>query len=207
MTNEEEEKAKQADSYLINLGDLCSRLVNVNRAIVYKDGRFENDAEHSFHLALSAAEIAATYFPELNAGLISQFSLVHDMPEVYVGDTWTFSISKEDRDKKEQAEKEAIGRLLLELPPHTAQLLRRYEKQQEPEARFVRMVDKIMPDVMAVFGNLDAFRVELGIKDGADLDAKNGANMVRLQALFPEFPFLHILRKLSADNFKKEMFK
>ena len=209
MTQKQDDKAKakQAQGYLMNLASFCNRFVNVNRALVYLDGRFENDAEHSFHLALSAVELATTYFPELDAGLISQFSLVHDMPEVYVGDTWTFNISKEDRDKKELAEKVALERLLTELPPHTAQLLGRYEKQQEPEARFVRMVDKIMPDIVAVLSNLNAFKTELGIKSAVDLKIKNDANLARLQTMFPEFPFLHIVRKLVADNLQKEMFK
>lgn len=205
--SEDEARAKQAQGYLMDLGSFCVRFVNVNRALVYSDGRLENDSEHSFHLALSAVELAATYFPELNAGLISQFSLVHDMPEVYVGDTWTFNISKEDRDKKELAEKDALKRLLTELPPHTVQLLSRYEKQQEPEARFVRMVDKIMSDVVAVLSDLNAFKTELEIKSADDLRIKNEANLKRLQTMFPEFPFLHIIRKLVADNLQKEMFK
>ena len=201
------ELAKQAQGYLMDLGSLCTRFVNVNRALVYKDGRFENDSEHSFHLALSAAELAATYFPELNAGLISQFSLVHDMPEVYVGDTWTFNISKEDRDKKESAEKVALKRLLTELPPHTAQLLSRYEKQQEPEARFVRMVDKIMPGIIAVLGDIDTCKSRLGIKDIDDFSIANDANLARLQTMFPEFPFLHLVRELCSKALQKEMFK
>ena len=37
---------------------------------------------------------------------------------------------------------------LVTLPPHTASLLENYEAQADPESRFVRAVDKLMPVVV-----------------------------------------------------------
>ena len=125
---------KQAHDYMLVIGKLVIDFARVTRAPRLPDGARETDVEHSFHLGLSATELAGTYFPDLDAGLVAQFSLVHDLPEVYVGDVWTFGISPEDRAKKEQDEKQATLRLLKELPPNTANLLERYEKQIEKEA-------------------------------------------------------------------------
>jgi putative hydrolase of HD superfamily len=202
------ECAKQAHDYLMELGSLTVRLAGVDRAPRYPNGDRENDLEHSFHLALSAAELAANYFPKLDTGLVSQFSLVHDLPEVYTGDVWTFDISDEDRKNKELAEKEALKRLVKELPPHTAQLLTRYEKQLEPEARFVRLVDKFMPDIIKIMaGDADTSKKDLGIKSAEDLSTICEARSAKLQAMFPEFPFVHIIRKLVSKTFQEDMFK
>jgi putative hydrolase of HD superfamily len=202
------EHAKQAYDYLMKLGSFTVRFAEVKRALRYPNGGHENDPEHSFHLGLSATELAASYFPELDAGLVSQFSLVHDVPEVYAGDTWAFKISKEERKAKELREKQALLRVQKELPPYTAQLLSRYEKQQEPEARFVRLVDKIMPDVINVLaGSASTFKEDMKIDTAEDLKLICEERLAELQAMFPEFPLALIIKGLSLDDLQRNMFK
>lgn len=123
---------QEAHDYLMSLAEVTVKFAGVDRVIIYPSGRYENDTEHSFHLAISAVELAANYHPELDVGLVSQFSIVHDLPEVYAGDTPSFIMSREIELKKEKLEQKAIKRLLTELPPYTAQLLERYEAQIEP---------------------------------------------------------------------------
>lgn len=202
------EHAKQAYCYLMKLGSFAVKFAEIERALRYPSGDRENDPEHSFHLGLSATELAADYFPELDAGLVSQFSLVHDAPEVHAGDTWAFKISKEERDIKESKEKEALPRLQKELPPYTAQLLSRYEKQQEPEARFVRLVDKIMPDIINVLaGDASTFKDDMKIDTAEDLKQICETRLEELQAMFPEFPLALIIKGISLDDLQKNMFK
>lgn len=98
-------KVQQAHDDLVRLGDLTVRFANVHRSTLYPDGHYENDAEHSFHLALSATEIAASYHPELDVGLVSQFSIVHDLAEIYAGDVPSYKLNDDERAKKEIAEK------------------------------------------------------------------------------------------------------
>jgi len=202
-----EQDARLAYDHLVDIGRLTVKLANVKRAPKYLNGSYENDLEHSFHLSLSATELAANYFPNLDIGLVSQFSLVHDMPEVYTGDVWTFDISEEDRNKKEVAEKLSSSRLLKELPPHTAELLGRYEKQLEPEARFVRLVDKMMPDIMVMIGDTEEFKKDLKIKDAEYLKTVCITHSEKLRNSFPEFPFVHIIKDLCLEAYQKEMFK
>jgi putative hydrolase of HD superfamily len=202
------ERSKQAYDYLMELGSLTVKLAEVERALRYPSGDHENDLEHSFHLGLSATELAADYFPELDIGLVSQFSSVHDMPEVYAGDVWTFKIDKEARKNKAIAEKESLERLLEELPPYTAKLLERYEKQLEPEARFVRLVDKIMPDIINVLaGAASTFKEDLGFDTVEDLISTCETRLAELQTMFPEFPLVLIIKELSMDDLRKNMFR
>lgn len=201
------ERAQQAHDYLLALGNVSVQFAQVERAPRYPDGDRETDVEHSFHLALSAIELAANYYPELDVGLIAQFSLVHDLPELHTGDVWTFNISDEDRAKKELTEKAAIDQLLDELPPHVAQLLERYEAQQEPEARFVRFVDKILPAIINIMaGDANTFKEDYGINTVEQLNAGREARTAKLQAMFPEFQFIHLVRDLISKTSAKHVF-
>lgn len=198
----------QAHDYLLEIGSLSTRLTEVERAPRHPDGSRENDTEHSFHLALSATELAADYYPELDVGLVAQFSLVHDLPESYTGDVRTFGISDEDYIKKELAEKEATQRLLQEIPPHTAQLLARYEKQIEPEARFVRFVDKLTPAIInIVAGEASTFKEDYGLINIQELEAGHNGHTEKLQKMFPEFQFIHLVRELISKTASRHLFK
>ncbi len=203
------EKAQEAHDYLLELGRIAVTFAGVERSTHYPNNEPENDTEHSFHLALSAVELAATYHPELNTGLVAEFSIVHDLPEVYAGDTPTFNITPEERVAKELAEAEATARLLAELPPYTAQLLERYEQQTEPEARFVRFVDKLLPAIIhsvATEANRDVFKSTYGLKSAADVEQNRNKRTALLQAMFPEFQFIHMVRDLLSATSRDRIF-
>ena len=203
------ESAQQAHDSLMKIGEITVAFAGVERATYYPGNRPENDVEHSFHLAASAVEMAATYHPELDTGLVAQFSLVHDFPEVITGDIPTFNITPEARAAKEAAEKLATEKLLRELPPHLAQLLRRYEEQLEPEARFVRFIDKLLPAVVhsvATDVNKDVFRRVYNLNSVEDVQADRVERTALLQAMFPEFQFVHIVRELVSQTSRDRIF-
>lgn len=193
---------KNAHDYLLKIGEIVVQFARVTRAPRLPDGARETDVEHSFHLALSATELAATYFPELDTGVVAQFGLVHDLPEVYSGDVWTFGISDEDRAKKEQAEREATEKLLHELPPYMSQLLARYESQKEPEAVFVRFVDKFLPAIINFWSKeAGTFLDDYDGHDRVQLHARTQQWLAELKAKFPDYPFLHdVLEMIDASS-------
>jgi 5'-deoxynucleotidase YfbR-like HD superfamily hydrolase len=200
-------KAKQAHDYLLGLGSLTVRFATVERAPRYPDGSRETDVEHSFHLALSAIELAADYYPDLDIGLVAQFSLVHDLPETYSGDVWTFEISDADMAKKIEAEIKATKRLLEELPPYMAQLLERYEKQVEPEARFVRLIDKMLPAIINMMaGKASTFKEDYGVTTLEQVHSGHDARMLKLQKMFPEFDFIHMVNELIQKSSEEAVF-
>lgn len=212
MTDTDPTKAERlllAHDYATKLGEICVGMANVKRQVLYARGRPENDAEHSFHLGLSAVELAATFHPELNPGLVAQFSNVHDLAEVYAGDVPSHKLTKEQRELKEANEAAAVERLLIELPPHTADLLRRYEEQQEPEARFVRFVDKMLPVIMHVqvpIENKEVLEREYGYKTEADVLAGREERTQMLREMFPEFDFIYELREALSATQRQRLF-
>jgi putative hydrolase of HD superfamily len=76
-----------------------------------------------------------------------KYALVHDLVEVYAGDTYVFSNDQEHLDGKIGREYEALVRLKKEFPlcDNILSLVDRYEKRDDRESRFVYALDKIQP--------------------------------------------------------------
>ena len=70
------------------------KLKSVTRFNRTLDGRFENSAEHSWQGAI-AAMVFQDYYPEkLNMEKVMFLLLIHDLGEIYAGDTWVFDDEK-----------------------------------------------------------------------------------------------------------------
>ena len=70
------------------------KLKSVTRFNRTLDGRFENSAEHSWQGAI-AAMVFQDYYPEkLNMEKVISMLLIHDLGEIYAGDTWVFDDKK-----------------------------------------------------------------------------------------------------------------
>jgi 5'-deoxynucleotidase YfbR-like HD superfamily hydrolase len=199
---------QKAHDYLLSLGELSVEFARVERAPRYKDGRRESDVEHSYHLALSAVELAADLYPELDTGLVAQYALIHDLPEVYAGDVWTFHVTEEELERKREAEAQATARLMTELPPHLAALLERYEQQTEPEARFVRFVDKILPAIINIVAReASTIGEDHQITSAAQDRAARVVHFDRLQKMFPEFDDLYQIAQDIWETHTKNFFE
>lgn len=133
-------------------GYLVSRLASEERTrTVHPDGRNENVAEHSLMLVKVATVIAELYYPQLDSGRVAIFASLHDDVEAYVGDTPTDSIARHDATEKKQREERALEQISHEfasISSRYVQHVQAYEKQEETEARFVRVVDKIMVELI-----------------------------------------------------------
>lgn len=131
----------------IAMGAVASRLVQIERTrTIHPDGRAENVAEHSLMLGKVAPELAHQLYPELDVNLVTSYATLHDDLEAYVGDTPTDMLASLDLTDKEELEAAALYQFLQEYRnmPHYVSLVKQYEAQSTPEARFVRGVDKLM---------------------------------------------------------------
>lgn len=190
-------KLQQAFDHSMILSDLVAKLAQVKRAPRFPSGDRESDVEHSYHLSLIAVELAADFYPHLDRGLVAQFANVHDIPEVLAGDVWTFRITEEERASKKRAEHEATQKLLKVLPPTLAGLLERYEKQEEPEARFVRYVDKLLPALVNILsGDAATFMRDYELESIEELFESRARHARELEQHFPEFGELSALTDL-----------
>lgn len=109
--------------------------------------RRENDAEHSFSLAIAAAVLAEYSNEPVDVAKVMKMVLVHDAVEIYAGDTYCYD--DEGAKTKEAREKAAAGKIFGTLPEEQAAEYRalwdEFERNDTPEARFSNAMDRIQP--------------------------------------------------------------
>jgi putative hydrolases of HD superfamily len=109
--------------------------------------RRENDAEHSWHLALMVLLLAEYADEPIDVGHAVKLVIIHDMVEIYAGDSPVFDAAA----VVDQVEREiaAAERLFTMLPPDQAGEIRalwdEFEAAQTPEARFCKAMDRLEP--------------------------------------------------------------
>ncbi len=199
-------------SVAMEAGQTAMDMSGVYRVPRYDEIRRENNAEHSFMLQLTATEMAAQYFPDLDIGLVAQFSAVHDLPELITGDVPTFHLDETAQFAKSQQDQQATHVLCQKLPSYTAHLLAEYEKQEGLEARFVRFIDKLLPVIVDILGpGPKVMNEDYNVYTVEQLDAAEQAMRERYQKMFPddEFVGLHAVRshlsKMFSNVFAKEI--
>lgn len=143
---------------VVALGALSMQYATVHRITYLADGTtLESDTDHTVMMGLVCCAVAAKLEPRLDIGLVAQFALVHDLVEAYAGDTDTFggldATRLADKDAREHAALERIEKELGEGLPWVAQTIRAYESLATPEARFVKVLDKIMPKITRLVNN------------------------------------------------------
>ena len=170
----------------LSLGYLTSRLCEEERTrTVHQDGRNENVAEHSLMLVKVAVALAEEYYPNLDSGKVAIYASLHDDVEAYVGDTPTDQIAKHNPEVKKQREARALNQLGAEfgrISQSYVNHVKIYEEQKEPEARFVRIVDKIMTELIH-FPNEGAV-----LKEHYTASTAAKANEDQLQHFLNEYP-------------------
>ena len=123
------------------------KLKSVTRFNRTLDGRFENSAEHSWQGAI-AAMVLQDYYPEkLNMEKVISMLLIHDLGEIYAGDTWVFDDEKKlhAHDRELASIEKTMSLLPKEKYLNMKNLWLEFEKGQSAEARYARLIDALVP--------------------------------------------------------------
>ena len=124
------------------------KVKNIVRQTYLSDGkRKENDAEHSWHLALMAVLLKEYSNEEVKLERVIPMVLIHDLVEIDAGDTYAFDeVGKMTQSSRER---EAADRIFGMLPDDQGQRFRllweEFEAYETPEARFAHMLDNCQP--------------------------------------------------------------
>ena len=145
MANNEQKLEKQL-AFLVEVDKMKTVL---RQTILADKSRQENDAEHSWHFALMALvlwEYAGN--TGLNLLRILKMALVHDLVEVYAGDTPAFGAQSNPGDK-EAREQAAADKLFGLLPAEQGAELRalweEFDAMETPDSRYAAAIDRLQP--------------------------------------------------------------
>lgn len=119
----------------------------LRRSPLIAEDRRENDAEHSWHLAMMVPVLAEYADAPIDVGKTVQLVLLHDLVEIYAGDTFLYdTVAAADQAERETA---AAQRLFTQLPADQAVQFRglwdEFEERRTPEARFAKAMDRLQP--------------------------------------------------------------
>lgn len=121
----------------------------VLRQAALNDGsRQENDAEHSWHIALMAFILSEhSNHQDIDTFKVVKMLLIHDIVEIDAGDMFVYDIV--DTAAKFEKEKRAADRIFGILPEDQAKDLLdvwlEFEDEKTPEAKFAKALDALQP--------------------------------------------------------------
>lgn len=94
----------------------------LRRTLLIDRSRRENDAEHSWHISVMALIFAEYATEKVNVLHAVEMMLVHDLVEIYAGDTFAYDVK--GYENKAQRENEAADRLFSILPEEQGKYIR-----------------------------------------------------------------------------------
>lgn len=137
-------RLNQQIRFILELDKLKSVL---RQNYILADDRQENTAEHSWHLALMAMLLIEYANSEMNLGHVLELLLIHDLVEVYAGDTYCYDdIEIQDQaEREEQAANKLFDLLPMDQSMRLNQLWKEFDERRSSEAKFAASLDRLMP--------------------------------------------------------------
>ena len=124
------------------------KMTSILRRTMLVDGsRRENDAEHSWHIAVMALIFEEYAAEPVNVNRAVKMCVVHDLIEIYAGDTFAYDVAG-NADKAER-EAAAADKLFAQLPSEQGAEIRslweEFDAMQTPDAKYVACMDRLQP--------------------------------------------------------------
>ncbi len=124
------------------------KMTSVYRRTLLVDGsRRENDAEHSWHIAVMALLFKEYCIEEPDVEHAIRMLVVHDLVEIYAGDT--FAYDDKGNASKEEREKAAADKLFSQIPPEQGSEIRslweEFDAMESTDAKYAACLDRLQP--------------------------------------------------------------
>lgn len=117
------------------------------RSKLFNSDRRENDAEHSWHLAMMAIVLAEHSNNSIDLLKVLKMVLIHDIVEIDAGDTFIYDTTKKHAniDEEHIAAKRIFGLLPQEQAEELLALWEEFEEGKTDEAKFAKTMDRFEP--------------------------------------------------------------
>lgn len=141
------EKFKKQMDFIIEIDKLKTIF---RQSLISDASRHENDAEHSWHLAMLAVVLEEYAQEETDILKCIKMVLIHDLVEIYAGDTYIYDKEgMKDKKQRELAASEKIyGILDNEQCNELKELWLEFEECETKESIFANILDKIEPVIL-----------------------------------------------------------
>ena len=124
------------------------KMTSILRRTMLVDGsRRENDAEHSWHIAVMALIFEEYAAEPVDISRAVKMCVVHDLIEIYAGDTFAYDTAG----NADKAEREAASadKLFAQLPAEQGADIRalweEFDAMQTPDAKYAACMDRLQP--------------------------------------------------------------
>jgi putative hydrolase of HD superfamily len=132
---------------------------------LFNSDRCENDAEHSWHLALMAIVLAEHSNEPIDVLKVVKMVLIHDIVEIDAGDVFIYDTVKNHSNTDE--ERLAASRIFGLLPKNQAEefisIWEEFETGETNEAKFAKSMDRLEPLLQNTSNNGGTWK-EFGVK-------------------------------------------
>lgn len=144
MRTEKIERFKQQLEFIVEI----DKVKNIFRQTLLADGnRRENDAEHSWHIALMAVLLQEYLEEPVDVKRVMQMVLIHDLVEIDAGDTYAYDAegAKSKRAREEAAADRIFGMLPNDQEEEFRALWEEFEAYETPDAQYAHLLDNFQP--------------------------------------------------------------
>lgn len=135
------------DSQFLFTAEIDKMTSVLRRTLLLDLSRRENDAEHSWHIAVMAMLFSEYAAEPVDIGRVVQMCVVHDLVEVYAGDTFAYDAA--GNADKEAREKAAADQLFGMLPKEQGRMIRslweEFDAMESADAKYAACMDRLQP--------------------------------------------------------------
>ena len=119
----------------------------LRRTMLIDKSRRENDAEHSWHIAVMALLFEEYVSEPVDIGHVVKMCVVHDLIEIYAGDTFAYDV--EGNKSKAEREEKAADRLFALLPEEQGAYIRalweEFDGMETADSKYAACLDRLQP--------------------------------------------------------------
>lgn len=138
------DRMKQQIAFLMEI----DKVKNIFRQTYLADGkRKENDAEHSWHLAIAAFLLKEYVAEDVDVMKVMIMVLIHDLVEIDAGDTYAYDAegAKTKRAREVAAADRIFGMLPEDQSGYFRELWDEFEAYESDDAKFAHLLDNFQP--------------------------------------------------------------
>jgi putative hydrolase of HD superfamily len=126
----------------------------IERATYISDqSQHESDSDHTWHMAIFALLLYKEIGFEVDIAKALNLILIHDLCEIYAGDTFAYAPEHRDQERERQAAEKLFTSLPQDLNEELLSGWKEFTFGHSPEAQFARALDRMQALAQNVFSS------------------------------------------------------